>query len=238
VYVVGDGWRELDDWPPSAVEPTDFFLHSGGRANGSYGDGTLSRTPPGPEAADIYVYDPSLPVLSAGGHSCCIEGLAPMGPADQTLAERSKGVLVYTGEPLDRDLVLLGDVTATLWAASSAVDTDFTARLCVVDALGRSTNLQEGIVRARYRDSPTEPSPLEPDAVVRYVIELGPVGVRIPAGHRLRIDVSSSDFPLWDRNLNTGGPIGAEGLTAAVPATQAVLHDTAHPSHVTLPVVP
>ena len=161
-----------------------------------------------------------------------------MGPADQAAAERTKAVLVYSSEPLERDLVLAGDVTATLWAASSAVDTDFTVRLCIVDRNGRSTNLQEGIVRARYRHSPHEPRPLEPGAVERYRVELGPVGVRVPAGFRLRVDVSSSDFPLWDRNLNTGGPVGAEGALAAVTATQVVLHDDAHPSHVTLPVLP
>jgi putative CocE/NonD family hydrolase len=237
-YVLGEGWRELDDWPPRGVEPTEFFLHSGGRANGSYGDGTLSRTAPDSEPADVYVYIPGLPTPSAGGHSCCLENLAPMGPADQSVAERTKAVLVYSSEPLERDLVLIGDVTATLWAVSSAVDTDFTVRLCVVDRNGRSTNLQEGIVRARYRDSPSEPRLLEPGAVERYRIALGPVGVRVPAGFRLRVDVSSSDFPLWDRNLNTGGPIGSEGALAAVVATQAVLHDAAHPSHVTLPVLP
>jgi putative CocE/NonD family hydrolase len=236
-YLVGEGWRDLDGWPPRGVVPTDFFLHSGGRANGSYGDGTLDLAAPGPEPADVYVYNPALPTMSAGGHSCCLENLAPMGPADQSVAESSKAVLVYTSEPLEDDLVLAGDVTATLWAASTALDTDFAVRLCVVDRQGRSTNLQEGIVRARYRDSPDEPRLLEPGEVERYRIEIGPVGVRIPAGHRLRVDVSSSDFPLWDRNLNSGGPIGSEGAMAAVVATQAVLHDAAHPSHVTLPVL-
>jgi putative CocE/NonD family hydrolase len=113
-YVLGEGWRDLDAWPPRAVEPTEFFLRSGGRANGAYGDGTLSRSAPESEPADVYVYNPGLPVGSAGGHSCCLENLAPMGPTDQALAEGTKGVLVYTSEPLERDLVLLGDVTATL----------------------------------------------------------------------------------------------------------------------------
>jgi putative CocE/NonD family hydrolase len=118
------------------------------------------------------------------------------------------------------------------------VDTDFTVRLCLVDRQGSSTNLKEGIVRARYRHSPSEPRLLEPGAVERYEVDLGPVGVRILAGHRLRVDVSSSDFPQWDRNLGSGGPIGTEGPLAACTATQAVLHDASHPSHVTLPILP
>lgn len=236
-YILGEGWRDFDDWPPSSVEPMDFFLHSDGRANGSYGDGTLTTVAPGDEPADIYLYDAGMPVLSAGGHSCCLEALAPMGPADQAAAERSKGMLVFTSPPLESDLVLVGDVSATLYAASTAVDTDFAVRLCVVDPTGRSTNIQEGIVRARFRESTVDPAPLTPGEVYEYRIDLGPVGVRIPAGHRLRVDVSSSDFPLWDRNLNTGGPHGSEGLTAGIPATQALLHARNHPSRVTLPVI-
>jgi uncharacterized protein len=160
-----------------------------------------------------------------------------MGPADQGPSERTKHVLVYTSAPLSRQLELIGDASVTLYAASTAVDTDFTARLCVVDPAGRSTNVQEGVVRARYRESLTDPTPITPGEVYEYRIELGPVGVRIEPGHRLRVDISSSDFPLWDRNLNTGGPFAAEGPSAGIVATQAVLHDRAHPSRITLPVV-
>jgi hypothetical protein len=124
-----------------------------------------------------------------------------------------------------------------LFAATSAVDTDFTARLCVVDESGRSTNLLEGIVRARYRDSLSSPSLLEPGRIYELRIELGPVGARLEAGQRLRVDVSSSDFPQWDRNLNTGGKLGAEGPSAAITATQLVLHDAQHPSRISLPVL-
>ena len=127
--------------------------------------------------------------------------------------------------------------TSTCDATTSAADTDWTARLCQVDSSGRSTNLQEGIVRARYRDSLTNPTPIEPHEVYEYTMELGPIGIRIPAGHRLRVAVSSSDFPQWDRNLNTGRQLGTEGLSAAVTATQVVLHDAAHPSRVVLPIV-
>lgn len=235
-YVVGAGWRDLDGWPPATTRPVDWYLHSDGRAHSSSGDGTLSPEPPGDEPPDLYLYDPSLPNLSAGGHSCCVDTITPMGPADQSASERTKHVLVYTSAPLERELELLGDASVTIHAASTATDTDFTARLCIVDPSGRSTNVQEGVVRARYRDSLSEPTPVVPGQVYEYRIELGPVGVRIAAGHRLRVAVSSSDFPLWDRNLNTGGRFAAEGPSAAVAATQAVLHDRAHPSRVTLPV--
>ncbi|MCL4289408.1 MAG: CocE/NonD family hydrolase [Thermoleophilia bacterium] len=237
VYVLGAGWRDLDAWPPSASRPADWFFHSDGRAIASYGDGTLSPEPPGDEPPDLYVYDPGIPVVSSGGHSCCDQALVPMGPADQSAAEGSKLVLCYTSAPLAADLELVGDPFVTLFAASSCVDTDFTARLCVVDAAGRSTNLQEGIVRASHRDPGAAPSPIRPDEVYEYRIALGPVGVRVPAGHRLRVTVSSSDFPQWDRNLNTGGPFGQEGPSAAKAATQVVLHDRSHPSRVTLPIV-
>ena len=146
-------------------------------------------------------------------------------------------MLVYTSEPLPADVELIGEVSVTLYAASTAADTDWTARLCRVDPAGQSINLQEGIVRARYRESLTDPTPIEPDRVYRYEIPLGPVGVRIPAGWRLRLTISSSDFPQWDRNLNTGGPLFQEGPAAAVVATQTVLHDAAHPSCVMLPVM-
>jgi len=160
-----------------------------------------------------------------------------MGPADQAASEQWNGVLVYTSEPLAKDLLLLGDVSVRLFAATTAADTDWTARLCRVDPNGVSINLQEGIVRARYRTSTVRAEPIVPNQVYEYEIRLGPVGVRIPAGHRLRLTISSSDFPQWDRNLNTGGELGAEGPSRAVVATQTVLHDAAHPTRVILPVV-
>lgn len=237
VYVLGDGWRDLDAWPPSGTETVDWFLHSAGSANSKYGDGVLSSEPPGDEPHDVFVYDPLAPVASAGGHSCCDDVLTPMGPRSQHGIERWSDTLVYTSPPLGRDLDLIGDVHVTLHAASTAVDTDFTARLCRVDPDGESVNLKEGIIRARFRDSLSAPTPIEPGRVYEYRISLGPIAVRIAAGYRLRLDVSSSDFPQWDRNLNTGGPLGREGPEKAIVATQTVLHDRARPSWVTLPVV-
>lgn len=236
VYEMGRGWRDLDGWPPSQCRPQEFFLHSRGRANSALGDGWLSIEPPGEEPPDVFTYSPHLPVLSAGGHSCCRPFMAPMGPADQAPIEIGKTVLVYTSPPLEREMSLLGPVSLTLFAASDAPDTDFTARLCRVDPGGRSTNLQEGIVRARFRESLSRPSPITPGRVYEYRIDLGPVGVRLAAGQRLRLDVSSSDFPMWERNLNTGGRLGEEGPLAARTATQTVLHTPACPSRLSLPV--
>ena len=236
VYVMGDGWRDLDGWPPSGSTPVDWYLRSGGRANSKYGDGALTTEPPGDEPPDVFVYDPLAPVASAGGHSCCDDALTPMGPHSQHGAERWGDTLVYTSAPLEADIDLIGDVAVTLHAASTAVDTDFTAKLCRVDCVGESVNLKQGIVRARFRESRSTPSPIEPGRIYEYRIDLGPLGARIPAGYRLRLDVSSSDFPHWDSNLNTGGPLGREGPEAAIVATQTVLHDRLRPSRLTLPV--
>lgn len=238
VYVMGaEEWRDYPAWPPPAAQRERWYLHSGGRANSRFGDGALTQLPPEDEPADVYTYDASFPVQSQGGHSCCFGFISPMGPADQRAAEESNSVLVYTTPPLESDIELLGEASVTLHAATTAVDTDWTARLCHVHPDGRSINLQEGIIRARYRESFTEPTLLEPNQVYAYEIPLGPVGARIPRGHRLRLTVSSSDFPQWDRNMNTGAPLFTEDLTQAKTARQSVLHDAAHASCLNVDVV-
>jgi putative CocE/NonD family hydrolase len=238
IWLMGeDRWIDLPDWPSPDAVPTRMFLHSDGRANSARGDGSLSLEAPEQEPADIFTFDPAVPIESHGGHSCCFAEFAPMGPADQSLSEQWHAMLVYTTGPLREDMVLIGDASVVLYAATDVLDTDWTARLCVVDESGVSTNIQEGIVRARYRDSLSEPTLLEPDRVYEYTIELGPVGIRVAAGQRIRLDISSSDFPQWDRNMNTGGPLGHEGIVESCVATQVVLHDSDHPSHLVLPVV-
>ncbi len=163
--------------------------------------------------------------------------IAPMGPADQAPVEVLNGVLIYTSAPLEDDVMVIGPVSVTLYAATSAPDTDFTAKLCSVSPEGRSTNILEGIVRARYRESLSTPTPIVPEEVYEYRIDLGPTAYVFRAGDCIRVQVSSSDFPQWDRNLNTGGPLGEEGATRARVATQTVLHDANHPSRISLPVV-
>jgi uncharacterized protein len=235
-YLLGGGrWAE-GGWP-RAGGGQRFYLRGGGDANPRLSDGALAPEEPGAEPPDVFVYDPLSPVASAGGTSCCIPGLVPMGPAPQCDVEIRRDVLVYTSEPLPRPLLLLGDVHAVLWAVSSAEDTDFTVKLCHVDAAGRSVNLAQGIRRARYREGFGEPLPLVPGEAHRFEIELGPVAAELDAGHRIRVQVSSSDFPLWDRNLNRFEELAELGPADARTATQLVLHDADHPSHVVLPVV-
>ncbi|MEZ4665815.1 MAG: CocE/NonD family hydrolase [Thermomicrobiales bacterium] len=237
LYILREGvWRDFDNWPPADTTPTPFYLHSDGRANSLYGDGSLDTSAPAGELPDVYTYDPVGPHPGHGGHSCCFEHVAPMGPADQFTREVNNGVLVYTTAPLERPMWLIGDVSATIFASTTAVDTDYAVRLCVVDADGVSTNLQEGIVRARYRDSLESPTLLDPGTIYRYEIPIGPIGVKLDAGERIRVQVTSNDFPQWDRNLNTGNSPGGEGLASAIVATQAIYHDAEHPSSITLPV--
>jgi hypothetical protein len=159
-----------------------------------------------------------------------------MGPACQAAAEATKSVLVYTSAPLERDLLLIGEAELILHVASTARDTDFVARLCVVDDSDCSRNLQEGLVRARYRHGYETAEPLTPGEPVELTIRLGPLGARVPAGWRLRLDVASSDFPQWDRNLNSFGPPGREAAIAVKVAVQTVFHDAARPSRLRLPV--
>lgn len=239
LWLMGEGrWRGFGDWPPAEATATSWYLHGAGAANSATGDGRLSEEAPGTEPPDVFTYDPLVPNPSLGGQSCCYPGISPMGPADQADAESWNSVLVYTSPPLDRDLALAGNASVVLYAATSAVDTDWTARLCRVDAEGRSVNLRAGIVRARFRDSLTDPTLLEPHRVYRYDIDLGPVGAVVRAGERFRLTVSSSDFPQWDRNLNHGGDPFHATIADAVVATQTVLHDREHPSCLVLPVLP
>ena len=238
IWLLGEErWVDLDDWPPAGVSEYSVYLHSDGRANSRFGDGWLSEDAPEAEHSDIFTYDPGIPNRISGGHSCCFPDVAPMGPADQEESEVWHRVLVYTTEPLQNDVLIIGEPYVVLYAATNAVDTDWTARLCVVDEDDLSVNVQEGIVRARFRESLEEPTLLEPGRIYEYRIDLGPVGIRVPAGHRIRLDISSSDFPQWDRNMNTGGPTGAEGPAEAFVATQIVMHDAEHPSRLVLPVM-
>ena len=235
--IQGAGWRDFDDWPPRERHTMEFYLHSSGRAQSKFGDGTLADDPAEDEPADVFIYDPASPVLSQGGHSCCPIAPHVMGPASQEQAESSRSVLVYTSPPLQERLDFAGDAILILFATTDAADSDFTARLCVVDPSGTSTNLAEGIVRGQFRSSLANPQPLKPGEINEFRIDLGPIGVRVPAGHRIRLDIASSDFPQWDRNLNTGGVPAHESPTAARIATQLVFHDGTRPSRLVIDVV-
>ena len=233
VFVMGENrWRAESDWPLPRTHYTRYYLHADAPANTRHGAGGLSTAPPGDEPPDAYVYNPSDPVPTRGGSTLII----PQGVADQREVEARQDVLVYTSAPLERDLEITGPISATVYAASSAVDTDFTAKLVDVRPDGYAHNLQDGIVRARYRTSAAEPSLIQPGRVYRYEIDLWATSQVLFAGHRLRLEISSSNFPRFDRNPNTGAPIGADARLET--ARQTVHHSAQYPSHVTLPVIP
>jgi putative CocE/NonD family hydrolase len=232
-----DEWREAPSWPP-AHEPRRLYLHSSGSANSRLGDGVLSTEAPGNgEPPDSYVYDPLNPVPTVGGKTL-MPTIMLAGIEDQTAVEDRADVLCYRSPVLTEELELGGPVSVELWAVSSAVDTDFTAKLVDVAPDGFAANLADGIVRARYRESTKRRStPLRPGEPVRLDIDLWDLAHTFKPGHRVLLEVSSSNFPRFDRNLNTGHEIGEDGADDARLAAQQILHDAAHPSAVVLPVV-
>ena len=237
IFVMGDDvWRDENKWPLARAQTTSYYLHSGGNANTLHGDGSLSPEAPSDEAPDVFLYNPANPVPTRGGQLCCNPYFASSGAFDQNEIEARSDVLVYSTPTLERDVEVTGPITVTLWAATSATDTDFTAKLVDVCEDGCARNLTDGIIRARYRESMSEPSLVEPGRAYCYTIDLWATSNVFKAGHKIRLEVSSSNFPRFDRNTNTGGVIAAD--TELKPAVQTILHDAAHPSHVSLPIVP
>jgi hypothetical protein len=230
-FVTGDEHWEMDAvWPPAASREVLFYLHSEGTAHTRWGTGTLNLKPPEREPADVYVYDPRAFIPSIGGHSCCIPAVTPMGPADQRPVEEIQQVLVYRSDLLKEGLTVTGPVTLVLYAASSALDTDFTAKFVDEHPDGRCINIAEGIIRARFRDSLSSPAPLKPGKVYKLAINLNQVAHTFKSGHRLVVEVSSSNFPLWDRNTNSGGVPALEGYRSMIVATQQVFHEAPYQS--------
>ena len=237
IFVMGiNQWRQEDDWPLPGAKATRYFLHSQGGANSSHGNGSLSTLAPASEPTDTFAYDPAKPVPTVGGPLCCdTDHLAP-GPRDQRSVEDRDDVLVYSTPPLEHDLEVTGPVRLELFASSSVVDTDFTAKLVDVFPDGTAINLTEGILRAKYRDSQLTATPLTPGKVCHLSIDLWATSNVFRSGHRIRLEVSSSNFPRFDRNLNTGERAATSAQWAT--ATNTILHDAAHPSALLLPAVP
>ncbi len=234
IFVMGrNQWRDEAQWPPKRARYSSWYFHSQGRANTLSGDGRLSTASPGGEPRDTFVYDPADPVPTLGG--CNLMG-CPAGPRDQTPAEKRSDVLVFTSAPLPKDVEATGPVKVVLYAASSAVDTDWTAKLVDVDRQGRPYNLCDGILRARHRESPQTTSFLQPARTYRYEINVGVTSNVFLAGHRIRVEISSSNFPRFDRNLNTADAWGT--ATTPVKATQCIYHNRQSPSSLVLPVIP
>jgi len=235
-FVMGaNQWREADEWPPKGVRYVPFYLSSGGHANSVSGNGTLRENEPGVNPADRFVYDPMKPVPTVGGAVCCNPKKFLWGPLDQRQVERRRDVLVYTSSPLKHPLEIAGPVRVVLYAATSAADTDFTAKLVDVWPDGRAINLTDGILKLRYRESLAKPVPAKPGEIYRITIDAGPTAVLFQTGHAIRLEVSSSNFPRFARNLNTGSPAAED--TVVRTARQTVYHDRQHPSHLLLPVV-
>jgi len=231
-----DEWRESEAWPPPSVAER-WFLGSGGSANSRHGDGVLGTLPaPGEEPPDSYLYDPLDPVPTVGGKTL-MPSIMTAGIEDQSAVEDRQDVLCYTSPELTTPVVVHGPVEVELWAASSAVDTDFTAKLVDVAPDGRAFNLADGIVRARYRDSTRQRSgPLEPGVPTEFRIDLWDLAHTFLPGHRIRLEISSSNFPRFDRNTNTGNELGRDGAGDAVTASQQVFHDAGRASALVLPV--
>lgn len=236
-FTMGENaWRYANEWPPESRE-TPYFLHSSGSANSARGDGVLSEDPPGEsKPPDHYLYNPLHPVPTLGGpHVRGVAGMLQPGVAEQGPVEGREDVLIYTSRPLDRDLEVVGNVLVNLWAITSAATTDWTAKLTDVYPDGPSYNVCEGILRADMRKSLERPTSIEPGTPYQYDIDLGPTAMVFKQGHRIRLQISSSNFPAFARNLNTEGP--HHEAKEARTAVQSVLHDSAYLSRLALPII-
>jgi len=237
LFLMGDNaYRQEADWPPPEAKPASYYLHSDGSANSLRGNGSLSLKEPKAEPIDKFTYDPANPVPTIGGPLCCDAEHYEPGPRDQRAAENRDDVLVYSTKPLAEDLEVIGPVSLDLWVKSSAVDTDFTGKLVDVAPDGLAMDVAEGILRMRYRDSQEKPDLMNPGQVYKITVDMVATGNVFKKGHVLRLEVSSSNFPRFDRNLNTGAVQSTS--KDFVSATNTVLHDSEHPSAVVLSVVP
>ena len=228
-------WQSLSDWPPANAEYTSYFLHGRGGSNSLSGTGALSTEPPQDEPPDRYSYDPEDPAPTLGGQIMAIQNTVS-GPWDRRPVERRDDVLVYTATPLERDVEVTGPIELTLYASSSAADTDFTGTLVDVHPDGNAIIICEGLLRARFRDSIEEPTPIEPGKVYEFRVDMWETSNVFKAGHCIRLEVSSSNFPRFDRNLNTGNRPGMD--TEMRVAYQTIYHDSERRSHLTLPIIP
>ncbi len=236
IFVMGENvFRDEDEWPLARAVATPYYLRSGGKANSLSGDGRLSPTPPGDEPADRFVYDPNNPVPTHGGATLGIP-FAPPGPFDQRVVEGREDILVYTSDAFTQPFEVTGPLAVELWVSSSAVDTDLVAKLVDVYPDGRAINLSEGILRLRYRNSFERPELMTPGQPYKVVVDLWSTANVFLPGHKLRVEVTSSSFPRFSRNMNHGG--NPESSKVAVVATNVIYHDEARPSAIILPVVP
>jgi putative CocE/NonD family hydrolase len=235
IFVMGRNvWRTEKEWPPQRADEIDYYLHSAGGAGQPESHGSLRAELPLEEKPDSYVYDPADPAPTAGGR--LVFDNVPVGPQDHGKIGERKDVLTYTTAPLERDMEVTGTVRLCLYASSSARDTDFVARLLDIYPDGKAINLASGIIRGRFRDSTAYATFLVPGERYRFDIRVGSTSNLFARGHRVGLQISSSDFPKYDRNLNTGGAIGRSKEMER--ANQTIYHDRQSPSYLRLPVMP
>jgi putative CocE/NonD family hydrolase len=229
-------WQTADSWPPAGAAPMTFYLSSGGNANTAAGDGVLAPKPPAGDRPDGFTYDPLNPVPSHGGNVCCTGNAVVGGALDQRKMEERQDILVYSSAPLTEGMEVSGSIDFTLYVSSDVKDTDFTVKLIDVYPDGRAYNLDEAIQRLRYRDGYDKPPAwMEPGKVYKVAFQPMTTSNYFEAGHRIRIEVSSSNFPRFDRNLNTGGRNWDEAT--GVVAHNNVHHSRQYPSSLTITVV-
>ena len=237
IFVMGkNDWREEDDWPLERAKATRYYLRSTTPSNGLQGGGTLSTAAPAEEKPDQYVYDPNDAVPTIGGPLCCQPLPTGIGPQDQRPAETRGDVLVFSSQVFTQNTEVTGPISLDLYVSSSAVDTDFTGKVVDVWPNGFAQNLTEGILRLRYRNSPERPELGNPGEIYHITVDLWATSNVFLPGHKLRLEVSSSNFPRFDRNLNTGED-QARG-THMIKATNVIYHDKSRPSALVLPILP
>jgi putative CocE/NonD family hydrolase len=236
-YTMGlNRWQSADSWPPEGAAPMTLYLTSNGRANTAAGDGALTARAPATDKPDRFSYDPMNPVPSHGGNVCCTGNAVTGGALDQRKMEERPDILVYSSEPLKQALEVSGPIDVTLYVSSDAKDTDVTVKLLDIYPDGRAYNLDETIQRLRYREGYDKPLAwMDPGKVYKVTLQPMTTSNLFEAGHRIRIEVSSSNFPRFDRNLNTGGK-NYDEVTGVV-AHNAIHHSRQYPSQVRLTVV-
>jgi putative CocE/NonD family hydrolase len=237
IFVMGvNRWRDEQEWPLSRTQYMQLYLGSKGHANSLTGDGVLAWTLEKKSKPDEFAYDPRYPVPTMGGAVCCDPKIFPWGPMDQRSVEKRNDVLVYTSQPMKRELEVTGPIKVVLYASTSGPDTDFTAKIIDVFPNGEARNLTDGILRMRYRHGLDKVELAQPGEVYPMTIDAGVTSNVFLPGHKIRVEISSSNFPRFDRNQNTGRAIADEIVLKT--AQQSVYHGRTYPSHVLLPVIP
>jgi putative CocE/NonD family hydrolase len=239
IFVMGaNKWRDEQEWPLARAKPTRYYFHSTGFANSRFGDGTLSTAAPASEPADTFRYDPRNPVPTVGGHGCCDYTFQSIGPLDQRVTEQRPDVLVYSTDVLTDDTEVTGVVEAQLVFSTDVTDTDFFITLSDVYPDGRSIVVTDGEAKTRFRESTEHPTLLTPNKETPITIKLWGTSNLFKKGHRIRVRVTSSNFPRFARNLNSGKAPGDETEQDIRVATQKIFHANGHASSVVLPIIP